>query len=204
MFCANDQEQMLDVPRDGIKIVIPPSAVPKDISPSAVPKDNRIDVYIHLLPSGSFILPTDCQPISCFYWIQCSRKFCKQVEAHLQHHAELSDDDSEDLDFIVSSSPKSSLPYQFQFANKDNNVTFPVGSKRGVIHTNQIDESTVFAIVWKKTNPKLGNDFIYTWMVYHRQIKITIWELHVVVTKDLEPFKQVDWVIVDKIDICLI
>ena len=195
MFCATDQEQMFDVSRDGIKIVVPPSAVPKDA---------RIDVYIHLLSSGTFILPTDCQPISCFYWIQCSHKFSRQVEAHLQHYAELSDDDSKDLDFIVSCSTESSLPYQFEYANKDNNTTFPVGSKHGVIHTDKINESTIFAVVWKKTKPKFSNDFRYIWMVYHQQIKITIWELHVVVTKDLEPFKQVDWVIVDIIDICLI
>ena len=192
MFCA-DKEKTFNVSRDGIKIVVPPLAAQKD---------TRVD--IQLLSSCPFILPTDCQPISCFYGIQCSHKFSKQVEVHLQHYAELSDDNSEDLDFIVSSSPISSLPYQFQFANKDNNASFAVGSKYGVIHSNQIDESTVFAIVWKKTNPKLGNDFRYTWMVYHQQIKITIWELHVVVVKDLEPFKQVDWVIVDIIDICLI
>ena len=195
MFCATDHDQMFDVPRDGIKIVIPPSAIPENI---------RIDVYIHLLPSGPFILPTDCQPISCFYQIQCLPQFPKQIEAHLQHYAELSDDDSEDVDFIVSSSPESSLPYQFEYDNKDNNATFPVGSKHGVIHIDQNDKSTIFAVVWKKTNPKFSNDFRYLWMVYHRQIKITIWELHVVVVKDLAPFEQVDWVTVDIIDICLI
>ena len=183
------------MPRDGIKIVVPPSPVPKNI---------RIDVYVHLLPSSPLILPTGYLSISCFYQIQCSHKFHRRVEAHLQHYVELSDDDSEDLDFIVSSSPESSLPYQFEFANKENNATFPVGSKHGVIHIGQIDESSIFAIVWKKTKPKLSNDFRYIWMVYHKQIKITMWELHIVVTKDLAPFKQVYWITVDFIDIYLI
>ena len=189
MFCATDQEQMFDVSRDGIKIVVPPSAIPKD---------TRVD--IQLLSSHPFILPTNCQPISCFFQlqIQTSRKFDKQFEVHLEHYAELlSEVDSEELGFIISPNIELSLPYRFEFAD---GTIFPVQSKCGIIH---IEESSIFAIVWKKQKAEFSDNFRYIWMIYTREIGNNTWELHVVVAKDLKPFKQVRlgyWITVD---ICL-
>ena len=192
MFCATDQEQMFNVPRDGIKIVVPPLAISKD---------TRVD--IQLLSSCPFILPTNCQPISCFFQIKTSRKFDKQFKVHLEHYAEVfSEVDSEELGFIISHNIELSLPYHFKFADEANNPSFPVQSKCGIIH---IDESSIFAIVWKKQKAEFSNNFKYIWTVYHREIRKNTWELHVVVTKDLKPFKQVRlgcWVTIDINDIC--
>ena len=191
MFCAIDQEKTFDVPRDGIKIVVPPSAVSEE---------TRID--IQLLSSSPFILPANCQLISCFYQIQTSHKFNKQFKVHLEHYAELSEVNSEELGFIISQ-VESSLPYQFEFADRANNPSFPVQSKHGIIH---IDKSSIFAIVWRKRNADFINNFRYVWMVYYKEIGKNTWELHVVVTKNLKPFKQVRlgyWVTIETIDICL-
>ena len=178
MFCATDQKQMFNVPSDGIKIVVPPSAIPED---------TRID--IHLLSSHRFILPANCQTISCFFQIQTLHKFDKQFEVHLEHYAELlSEDDSEELGFIISRNVECSLPYRFEFANEANKPSFPVQSKHGIIH---INESSIFAVVWRKKKAEFSNNFRYIWMVYYREIGKNTLELHVLVTKNLKPFKQV-------------
>ena len=178
MFSASDQEQTFKVPKDGIKIVVPPFAISED---------TWIDVQLH--SSCPFILPTNCQPISCFFQIQTSDIFNKKFAVHLEHYAELlSEDDSEELGFIISHNIELLPPYQFKFANEANKPSFPVQSKRGIIH---IDESSIFAIVWRKEKGVLSNNFRYIWMVYYKEIENNTWELHVVVTKDLKPFKQV-------------
>ena len=193
MFSASDQEQTFKVPKDGIKIVVPPFAISED---------TWIDVQLH--SSCPFILPTNCQPISCFFQIQTSDIFNKKFAVHLEHYAELlSEDDSEDLDFIISRNIELLPPYQFEFASKANKPSFPVQSKRGIIH---IDESSILAIVWRKEKGVLSNNFRYIWMVYYKEIENNTWELHIVVTKDLKPFKQVGlgcWVTLDINDICL-
>ena len=193
MFCATDQRQMFDVPSDGIKIVVPPLAIQKD---------TRID--IQLLSSCPFILPVNCQPISCFFQIQTSHTFDKQqLDVHLEHYAELSEANSEDLGFIISHNTESSFPYQFKLDDEDNKPSFPVQPKCGIIH---INESSIFTIVLKNKKDKLSNNLRYIWMVYYKEIGKNKWELHVVVTKDLKPFKQVRlgcWVTIDINDICL-
>ena len=193
MFCATDQEQMFNVPSDGIKIVVPPSAIPKD---------TRID--IQLLSSHPFIFHINYQPISCFFQIQTSHKFNEPFNVHLEHYAELlSEVDSEELGFIISRNVECSLPCQFELADEANKPSFPVHSKCGIIHVN---ESSIFAIVWRKEKGVLSNNFRYIWMVYYREIGNNTLELHVVVTKDLKPFKQVRlgcWVTIDINDICL-
>ena len=194
MFWATDQKQMFDVPRDGIKIVVPPLAISKD---------TRVD--IQLLSSCPFILPTNCQPISCFFQIQTSCKFDKQFEVLLEHYAELLPGvDREELGFYISPNIELSLPYRFEFADKANNPSFPVQSKCGIIH---IDGSSIFGIVLKKQKAEFSNNFKYIWMIYYREIGKNTWELHVVVTKDLKPFKQVRlgcWVTIDINDICFV
>ena len=172
MFHASNQEQMLDVTRDGIKIIVHPSAAAQDI---------KMD--LQLLPSGQFVLPTNYLPISCFFQIRCSQKFHKPVEVHLEHHAEfLSEDDCKELGFIIC--PKSSLPYEFQFAVVDKVITFK--ENYGVLI--QVPEFSIFAVT---TSLKLSNNLRYVWMVYYKKIETNTWELHIVVTKDLKPFKQV-------------
>ena len=196
MFCATDQEQTFNVLRDGIKIVVPPLAVSED---------TWID--IQLLSSCPFIPPANCQPISCFFQIQIqtSHKFDKQFDVHLEHYAELlSEDDSKKLGFvIISPNTELSLPYQFKLDDEDNKPSFPVHSKCAIIH---IDESSIFAIVLKNKKDKFSNNLRYIWMVYYKEIGKNTWELHVVVTKNLTPFKQVrlgSRVTIDINDICL-
>ena len=179
---CDDQQQIFQLPDYGIKLIIPPSAVPHDIQ--------EIKIAVQVIASGPFVLPSYCQLISCFYWIQSTHKFLKPVEVHLEHHAELlSEEDSQELGFIVSSSTESSSPpYQFQFSNEINSI-FPVGSSYGII---KVSEFSIFSSAWKRIRAAFSDHFRYIWMVYCRQRSHeNNWELHVVVTKDLGPFLQV-------------
>ena len=177
----DDQQQMFQLPDYGIKLIIPPSAVPHDIQ--------QITIAVQVIASGPLVLPSNCHPISCFYWIQSTHKFLKPVEVHLEHHAELlSEEDSQELGFIVSPSNEfSSPPYRFQFFDGVNSI-FPVGSSYGII---KVAEFSIFSIAWKRIRAAFSDHFRYIWMVYYRQSRENNWELHVVVTKDLGPFLQV-------------
>ena len=169
------------MPDYGINLIIPPSAVPHDIQ--------QIQIAVQVIASGPFVFPSHCDPISCFYWIQSTHKFLKPVDVHLEHHTELlSDEDSQELGFIVSPSTESSSPpYQFQFSDGVNSI-FPVGSSYGII---KVAEFSIFSIAWRKIRAAFSSHFRYIWMVYYRQSHENNWELHVVVTKDLGPFIQV-------------
>ena len=178
---CDDEQQMFQLPDYGIKLIIPPSAVPHDIQ--------QITIAVQVIASGPFVFPSYCQPIGCFYWIQSTHKFLKPVEVHLEHHAELlSEEDSKECGFIISPSTESSSPpYQFQFYDGMNSI-FPVGSSYGII---KVAEFSIFSIAWRKIKDAFSDHFRYVWMVYYRQINENNWELHVVVTKDLGPFIQV-------------
>ena len=170
MFSASDQEQMFDVPRNGIKIVVPPFAKP-----------NKVKIDVQLLPSGQFVLPANCQPISCFFQIQISPKFNEPIEVHLEHHAELlSEDDGKELGFIFC--PEPSLPYEFT----DDKAITSFKENYGVLI--QVPKFSIFAVT---TSLESSNNLRYVWMVYYKKIETNTWELHIVVTKDLKPFKQV-------------
>ena len=177
----DDQQQMFQLPDYGIKLIIPPSAVPHDIQ--------QITIAVQVIASGPLVLPSNCHPISCFYWIQSTHKFLKPVEVHLEHHAELLfEKDSPELGFIVSPSTESSSPpYRFQFSDGVNSI-FSVGSSYGII---KVAEFSIFSIAWRKIKATFSDHFRYVWMVYYRQIHENNWELHVVVTKNLGPFIQV-------------
>ena len=177
----DDQQQMFQLPDYGIKLIIPPSAVPHDIQ--------QITIAVQVIASDPIVLPSNCHPISCFYWIKSTHKFLKPVEVHLEHHAELlSEEDSQELGFIVSPSTESSSPpYRFQFSDGVNTI-FPVGSSYGII---KVAEFSIFSIAWKRIRTAFSDHFRYIWMVYYRQSDENNWELHVVVTKDLGPFLQV-------------
>ena len=178
---CDDQQQMFQLSDYGIKLIIPPSAVPHDIQ--------QITIAVQVIASSPFDFPSHCHPISCFYWIQSTHKFLKPVEVHLEHHAELlSEEDSQELGFIVSPSTESSSPpYRFQFSDGVNSI-FPVGSIYGII---KVAEFSIFSIAWKRIRAAFSDHFRYVWMVYYRQSHENNWELHVVVTKDLGPFLQV-------------
>ena len=177
----DDQQQIFQLPDYGIKLIIPPSAVPHDIE--------QITIAVQVIASGPLVLPSNCHPISCFYWIQSTHKFLIQVEVHLEHHAKLlTEEDSQELGFIVSSSNESSSPpYRFQFFDGVNSI-FPVGSSYGII---KVAEFSIFSIAWEKIRAAFSSHFRYIWMVYYRQTQAITWELHVMVTKDLGPFLQV-------------
>ena len=153
---CDNQQQIFHLSDYGIKLMIPPSAVPYDIQ--------QISIAIQVIASGPFVLPFRCQPISCFYWIQSSHKFLKPVEVHLEHHAELlSEEDCQELAFIVSPSTESSSPpYQFQFFNEINS-NFPVGSSYGMI---KVADFSIFSIAWKRIRAAFSDHFRYIWMVY--------------------------------------
>ena len=158
--------------RDGIGIVVPP-----------FDKPNKIRIGVQLHPSGPFVLPANCQPISCFFQIEISSKFNESIEVHLEHHAELlSEEDSKELGFIVCLDP--SLPWEFQFA--DYKVINSFKENYGVLI--QVPKFCIFAIT---TSLEFSTNLRYVWMVYYKEIKTNTWELHIVVTKDLRPFKQV-------------
>ena len=178
---CDDQQQIFQLLDYGIKLIIPPSAAPQDIQ--------QIKIAVQVIASGPFVLPSYCQPISCFYWIQSTHKFLKPVEVHLEHHAELlSEEDCQELGFIVSPSTESSSPpYQFQFSNGINSI-FPVGSSYGII---KVSEFSIFSSAWKRIRAVFSDHFRYVWMVYYRHSHENNWELHIVVTKDLGPFIQV-------------
>ena len=178
---CDDQQQMFQLPDYGIKLIIPPSAVPHDIE--------QITIAVQVIASGPFILPSYCQPLGCFCWIQSTDKFLKPVEVHLEHHAELiTEEDSQELGFIVSPSTESSSPpYRFQFSDEVNSI-FSIGSTYGII---KVAEFSIFSIAWRKIRATFSNHFRYVWMVYYRQSHENNWELHVVVTKDLGSFIQV-------------
>ena len=127
---------MFQLPDYGIKLIMPQSVVPHYIQ--------QITITVKVIASGPFVLPSHCQPISCFYWIQSTQKFLTPVEVHLEHHAELlSEEDSQELGFIVSpSNESSSPPYQFQFSNGVNSI-FPIGSSYGII---KVAEFSIFFI----------------------------------------------------------
>ena len=177
---CDDQQQMFPLSDYGIKVIIPPSAVPHDIQ--------RITISVQVIGSGPFVFPSHCQPISCFYWIQSTCKFLKPVEVHLEHHAEiLSEEDSQECRFIVSTE-SSSPPYRFQISDRINSI-FPVGSSYGII---KVAKFSFFFIGWiQKIRANFSNRFRYVWMVYYRQSHENDWDLHVVVTKNLELFLQV-------------
>ena len=89
---CDDQQQMFQLPDYGIKLIIPPSAVPHDIE--------QITIAVQVIASGPFVFLSYCQPIGCFYWIQFTHKFLKPVDVHLEHHTELlSEEDSQELEF---------------------------------------------------------------------------------------------------------
>ena len=171
----------------GIKLIVPPLAV------SHV--DQQIKIAVQVIASGPFVLPYNCQPIGCFYWIKSTHKFLKPVEVHLEHHAELlSEEDSQELVFIVSPNTEfSSPPYQFQFSDEVNSI-FPVGSSYGII---KVAEFSIFSIpigwIGRMIRAAFSSHLRYIWMVYYRQIQANSWEFHVVVTKDLGPFIQVSY-----------
>ena len=177
----DDQQQIFQLPDYGMKLIIPPSAVPHDIQ--------QITIAVQVIASGPLVLPSNCHPISCFYWIQSTHNFLKPVEIHLEHHAELlTEEDSQELGFIVSPSNEfSSPPYRFQFFDGVNSI-FPVGSCYGII---KVTEFSILSIALGKIRAAFSIHFRYIWMVYYRQTQANTWELHVVVTKDLGPFLQV-------------
>ena len=176
----DQKQQVLYKPRDGIKIVIPSSAV--DLMHDSI---GKINMDVQVLPSGPFIPPPNCQLISHFIQIQFSHKFLKPIEIHLEHCAELSEGDSKDLKFITCQSAEPSSLHEFEFIDGAH-TTFPVGSNYGVIH---ISKSSILSMICKRDD--LSKNFRYLWMVYYKEIETNTWELHIVVTKDLRPFKQV-------------
>ena len=172
---------MFQLPDYGLKLMIPPSAVPYDIQ--------QIKIAVQVIASGPFVLPSYCQPIGCFYWIQSTHKFLKPVEIHLEHRAELlTEEDCQELGFIISHITKSSpLLYQFQFSDGMTSI-FPIGSNYGTI---KVAEFSIFSIAWKRIRAAFSDHFRYIWMVYYKQSHENNWELHIIVTKDLGPFLQV-------------
>ena len=109
----------------GIKIIIPPGAIPED---------KPITVTVRPCLSGPFELPEDYELASPVYAISPALKFSKDIKLFMAHFADLqSEDDCKNMTFLTtesSSLPGDSHPYRLL---AQNNGVFKIGSRKGEI-----------------------------------------------------------------------
>ena len=159
-------------PRYGLKLEIPSYSFINMIS-------NDIRFIVQVFASGPFILPsTDVNPVSCFFWIKTMKKVNKPIKVYIEHCAA---GDIRNLNFAIAHLDIKP-PYTFELSNA--RQEFSVTNNFGAIYVNDF---SIFSIIWKRLR---GQVFRYVWMLYYRRIQVDIWEIDIIVTKDLGPFLQ--------------
>ena len=175
-FMVNSSKpQTFHWPRYGLKLEIPSYSFMNMIS-------NDIRFIVQVFASGSFILPSNVDPVSCFYWIRTIGEVNRPIKVYIEHCAVGDIQYIRNLNFAIAHFDIEP-PYIFQLSNA--RQEFSVANNFGAIYVNDF---SIFSIIWKRLR---GHQvFRYVWMVYYRQIQVDIWEIDIIVTKDLGPFLQ--------------
>ena len=120
-------------------------------------------------------LPPDVEPASCFYKIKTIREFRQPINLCKQ------------LAFIRAKGPP---PHKFEVVSFDKMYQeFKVNDNYGIIN---ISDFSILAIVWRRIVKAVKQcSYIYAITVFVNQKEESCWEIHAVVTRDLQPFLEV-------------
>ena len=165
----------------GIKLVIPQSSVEKG-------KQVKVEVKVFAPTKADIELPPDVEPVSCFYEIKTIGEFRQPIKLCFQHNVELtSQDDCKQLAFIRAKGPP---PHKFEVVSFDKMYQeFKVNDNYGIIN---ISDFSILAIVWRIIVKAVKQcSYIYAITVFVNQKEESCWEIHAVVTRDLQPFLEV-------------
>ena len=179
-----DEEQVFQKMGFGIKLIIPQFSV-------EIGKQVKVEVKV-VAPAKADIeyFPPDVELVSCLYEIKTTGEFKQSIKLCLQHNVELTlQEQCKQLAFIRAKGPP---PYMFEVVPF--NTTYPefnVNDNSGII---KISDFSTLGIGWiidplvRMFRKPPCNYLIAVCVKYTKQ---SYWEIHAVVTKDLQPFFEV-------------
>ena len=176
-----DEGQVFEKSQYGIKLVIPPSSVEQG-------QEVETKVKVVSPEESEFELPSDVEPVSCFYKIETTGKFSRPVELHLQHNVELtSQEESQQLAFITAKGPP---PYKFELVPIAIDQKFKPNDNSGVV---EVSDFSVFSIVKQKLKAIFCREpsYSYVMTVFFKHMLKSSWAIQAVVTRNLGPFLKV-------------
>jgi hypothetical protein len=161
----------------GIKLIIPPSSIPSHQS---------IKTTIQPVPTDTFTLPPNVEPVSSFYEFGTLGSFTESVKLHIQHNVQLeSAEDTSRLSFVIGNGPP---PYTFELCDADAvKQNFVPGVNSGEIYVPHYS-TNIFGIVWKSGSDKKRAPKVYAINPFFKQIDENIWYIMIVVTENLATF----------------
>ena len=181
-----EEEQVFEKMGYGIKLVIPQYSVEKG-------KDVKAEVKVVAPAKAAIELPPNVEPVSCFYEIKTTQEFNQPIKLCIQHNVELtSPEDCKQLAFIRAKGPP---PYKFEVVPFDTIIQeFKVNDNSGVV---QISDFSILVVVWQKLIDPLAKvvkqpPCSYIIAVFVKLMEKSCWEIQAVVTKDLQPYLEVD------------
>ena len=179
-----EEEQVFQKMGYGIKLVIPQSSVEKGKQVKA-----KVNVVAPAKVNIEYF-PSDVELVSCFYEIKTTGKFKQPIELCLQHNVEVtSQEQCKQFAFIRAKGPP---PYIFEVVPF--NTTYPkfkVNDNSGIVN---ISDFSILGIGWiidplvrMLRQPSCS----YLIAVFVKYTKQSYWEIHAVITRDLQPFFEV-------------
>ena len=172
-----NEEQVFEKPEYGVKFVIPPSSVEKG-------QEVKIEVNVLAPKESEIILPPDVELVSCFYKIKTTGKFIRPIKLHLQHNVRFgSQEESKQLAFIRAEGPP---PYKFELLPAEYDQVIRPHDNYGVV---EISDFCVIGII-QKIKSILQPSRSYVMTIFFKETQTFCWEIHAVVTKNIEVMKK--------------
>ena len=176
-----DEGQLFEKSQYGIKLVIPPSSVEQG-------QEVETKVKVVSQEKSEFELPSDVEPVSCFYKIETTGKFSRPIDLYLQHNVELtSQEETQQLAFITAKGPP---PYKFELVPIEIDQKFNPNDNSGVV---KVSDFSVFSIVKLKLKALFCQEpsYSYAMTVFFKHMLKSSWAIQAVVTRNLGPFLKV-------------
>ena len=168
-FTYTGRAQSFEWVNRGFKLHIPENALPPGV--------DECQFHVKVSLSGQFQFPEDTELISGIYWIANRHKLAKPVTVEIQHFIRFSHSDS--LKFVVAKCSQKNLPYKFCVLEGG---VFSPHSSYGYIQLTHF--SGVGAIRRDKHHTRTQR--IYCAKLYYIPKNITRWDVHFVITLDME------------------
>lgn len=144
--------------------------------------------------SKHYILPSNSEVVSAFFWIFSSRKFLTPVDLYINHCARLEDKIALSRMSIVSARCDQELPYRFRKCTSE----FQLNSRKGLVSTRHFSFFTIIrdflsVALGYQEELALSHETYYAYMAFGRKApKLrNVWQFDLFFIKDIEAIKEV-------------
>ena len=194
--CLHDSVEVIDITsytysglaqdfeskKNGYKIHFSADALPPEV--------DECQVHVESSLCGQFQFPENTELISGVYWITTGQEFVKPVTVEFQHCAK--PEHIENLTFVVTKSSREDFPYKFDileggmfsYGTQYGSINLTHFCGLGIVCQSQGHPSLIQTLCCRALPPE--SDMNYFARLYHKSNGTQTWEMHFVITRDLE------------------